>query len=48
LKGLSKTLGWDVGTWLVKVLVKSKESRVCLEAWREELAAHMKAGGACM
>jgi hypothetical protein len=48
LKGLSKALGWDVGAWFGKVLVKSKESRVGLEAWREELVAYTKAGGARM
>jgi hypothetical protein len=42
LKGLSKALGWDVGKWFGKVLVKSKEKRVGLEVWREELVAHMK------
>jgi serine/threonine protein kinase len=41
LKGLSKALGWDVSKWLAKVLVKSKDKRVSVAEWREELAQHM-------
>ncbi|KAH4007323.1 hypothetical protein HBI13_149960 [Parastagonospora nodorum] len=41
LKQLSKTLGWDVSKWLGKVLVKSKEKRVSVAAWRAELVQHM-------
>jgi serine/threonine protein kinase len=37
LQALSKGLGWDVGKWFGKVLVKSKEKRVGLVEWREEL-----------
>jgi hypothetical protein len=42
LKGLSKALGWDVGKWCAKVLVKSKEKRVGVVAWREELVGHVR------
>jgi serine/threonine protein kinase len=41
LKQLSKTLGWDVSKWFGKVLVKSKEKRVSVAAWRAELEQHM-------
>jgi hypothetical protein len=42
LKGLSKMVGWDVAEWLGKVLIKSKEKRVGLEEWREELVKGMR------
>ncbi|KAL5121415.1 hypothetical protein ACEQ8H_000486 [Pleosporales sp. CAS-2024a] len=41
LQGLSKALGWDVSKWFAKVLVKSKEERESVSAWREELLQHM-------
>lgn len=41
LKGLSKAVGWDVGKWFAKVLVKNKEKRVGVVEWREELVAQI-------
>jgi hypothetical protein len=41
LNALSKALGWDVSKWFAKVLVKSKEKRVSVAAWREDLVQHM-------
>jgi serine/threonine protein kinase len=41
LKALGKDLGFDVAKWMGKVLVKSKEKRVGVEAWREELVQGM-------
>jgi hypothetical protein len=41
LMGLSKALDWDVSKWLAKVLVKSKDKRVSVAEWREELAQYM-------
>jgi hypothetical protein len=48
LNGLSKALGWDVGRWFGKVLVKSKEKRVGLRGWREELVRLVERGTARM
>eukprot|EP00914_Ancora_sagittata_P018951 GHVO01037516.1.p1 GENE.GHVO01037516.1~~GHVO01037516.1.p1 ORF type:complete len:486 (-),score=19.71 GHVO01037516.1:57-1514(-) len=41
LNALSQDLGFDVTNWLRKVLVKEKEKRVDVEAWREDLVGAM-------
>lgn len=48
LKALSKDLGFNVTKWFAKVLVKNKEKRVGVQAWREEFVGAVAAAKACI